>query len=105
MRKVLFAALCLFPLSAMATEVLVQTTSTRVDGAATTFRRGVELLNLGPNSIWCNVGTATVVTAKARRVTSGDAWFFPVRAGVPIYCLADTANQVTGAATVVTEAK
>lgn len=95
----------LLPFAAVATEVLVLTTSTRVDGSSTSYRRGIEVLNLGPNSIWCNVGTSTVVSTKARKVTAGDVWFVPVRAGVPVYCLADTASQVTGAATIVTEAK
>ena len=105
MRRVILAVLLLAPLSAMATEVLVLTTSTRVDGASTSYRRGVEIQNQGPNTIWCNVGTSTVVANKARQVLSGEAWAVNVRAGVPVYCLASTASQVTGAATVVTEAK
>lgn len=105
MRKIVLAVLLTLPVSAFATEVLVLTTSTRVDGASTSYRRGVEIQNQGPNTIWCNVGTSTVVANKARQVLPGEAWAVNVRAGVPIYCLASTAAQVTGAATIVTEAK
>ncbi len=53
-----------------------------------------------------------VVRREALRAMPADArgpwpcpWAVNVRAGVPIYCLASTAAQVTGAATIVTEAK
>ena len=105
MRKIVLAVLMLLPVSALATEVLVSNvTATRVDGASTSYRRGVEVQNQGPNAVWCNVGTSTVVVNKARQVSPGEAWFFPVRVGVPVYCLASTAAQVTGAATIATEA-
>jgi hypothetical protein len=105
MRKIVLAVLMGLPVSALATEVLVLTTSTRVDGATTSYRRGIEVQNQGPNAIWCNVGTSTVVATKARQILTGEAWAVNVRAGVPVYCLASTASQVTGAATIVTEAK
>lgn len=105
MKKIVLAVLLGLPLGALAAEVLVLTTATRVDNAATTYRRGCEVQNQGPNSIWCNVGTSTVVATKARQVLPGEAWAINLRAGVPLYCLASTANQVTGAATIVTEAK
>lgn len=93
-------------------EVLVLTTATRVDTATTQGsalplgqRKGFELVNNGPNRLMCSVGSATGLTSTVGRpVDAGATWGpFPLPKGIPIYCLALTANQVTGAATVVTE--
>lgn len=67
---------------------------------------GFELLNRGPNSIFCSVGsdsTAAVVN-KAREIPSGGSWSGPVRGDTPMYCIAATADQLTGAATILTDA-
>lgn len=103
--KKLLAALVLLPALAFgatySTEQLVLTTSTQISRPATS--QGLELLNLGPNAIWCSVGVAPV-SGKSRKVAPGASWSVGIGANVAIFCLADTANQVTGGATVVTEA-
>lgn len=105
MLKPLIAAIAvLLALPAFAGEVLVLTTATRVDPAPLSGRRGIEIQNNGPNSIVCQVRTTTgLTTTKGRLVLSGEAWAVGVNTNTPVYCLALTANQVTGAATNVTE--
>ena len=73
--------------------------------------KAVELQNLGPNPIFCsfnsNAGSAdggAVVATKARRIDSGGSWAFNFY-GQYVWCIAATADQVTGAATVSTEAR
>lgn len=68
-------------------------------------RRAIEIQNLGPNAIYCTVdGSAPVATTNGRMVaaTSG-TWALDVGASVTIRCIAATAAQVSGAATMVTE--
>jgi hypothetical protein len=93
-------------------EVLVLTTATRIDTATTQGsalalgqRKGFELVNVGPNALRCAVGSATGLSSTVGRpVQPGEVWGpFPLPKGIPVYCLALTANQVTGAATIVTE--
>lgn len=70
----------------------------------TTQRRGLEIQNRGPNSEYCAVGeSAAAVVTKAREVASGASWSMSLPAGRHVYCKAATADQVTGAATIVTE--
>lgn len=109
MKKLLLAA-ALIPVLAHAstsktTEVLVlnsaatlitRTTSTR-------GRLAVELFNNGPNTIWCAFSSATAVISKARPIAAGTSWALDASSDVDIYCKAATADQVTGAATVVSE--
>lgn len=89
-------------------EVLVLTTSTRVD-VGIRFRKGIEIQNLGPNAIYCTVGagsTPTAVSTKARKLdASGGTWALDLPAGYRVSCIAASANQVTGAATIVTEVR
>jgi hypothetical protein len=105
MRKILIALLATFlGLPALAGEVLVLTTATRVDPAPLSGRRGIEIQNNGPNTIVCQVRNTTgLTTTKGRLVLPGEAWAVGAYTNTPIYCLALTANQVTGAATNVTE--
>lgn len=85
-------------------EVLVLTTSTRVDTGTLVARRGIEVQNLGPNAIYCALYESTAaVVLKARKVAAGSSWAVDAPAGLPMYCIAATANQVTTAATIVTE--
>ena len=66
-------------------------------------RRAVELLNLGPNAIFCAFTSATAVVNKSRKISPGGSWSLDLHFSQKIYCIAATADQVTGAATVVTE--
>lgn len=84
------------------TEVLVGTTATALPQLGQ--RRGVEIQNLGPNPIFCALGSsAAAVVNKARKVDAGAAWALNAPSTQTIWCVASTAAQVTGAATVVTE--
>lgn len=91
------------------TEVLVSNaTETLLDSSPPAFRRSIEIFNLGPNPIWCAVGKkeaapATLVVNKCRRIGTYEAWQLDLEAGNRVWALADTADQVTGAATIVTE--
>jgi hypothetical protein len=107
MKRILLVVAMAVPLISLATEVLVLTTAggTRVDSATSTYRRGCEVQNLGPNAIYCAVGSEAPVSTKSRQVVSGEAWAINVRAGVPIKCIVASTNQATGAATIVTEAR
>ncbi len=74
-------------------------------------RRAVELQNLGPNAIWCNLGTSSTGVAvglgrKLGSVGSVDSvWSMDISDAIAIRCIASTAIQVTTAATIVTEIK
>lgn len=84
------------------TEVLVQTTATALP-QTTLYRRGLLIENRGPNAIWCAFGSsAKAVVNKAHKVAANGG-LFPVNAPDKVWCIAETANQVTGAATVVSE--
>lgn len=101
LRTLILAAL--FPFVAQAgttTEVLVLTTATALPQASL-YRRGLLIENRGPNSIWCAFSAATAIVDKAHEVVSGDR--FALNAPDKMWCVAETANQVTGAATVVSE--
>jgi hypothetical protein len=90
-------------------EVLVlNSAATRVD-TGLSGRRGIEVLNLGPNAIFCGVvnaaadATAVVVVNKARKLNAGESWGLSLAPERRVYCIAATADQVTTAATIVTE--
>lgn len=91
-------------LSGKTTEVLVSNAvATAMPTTPLAGRKAVELQNLGPNAIHCTVdGTAPVAT-KARRVDAGGTWSLDAGDKIAIRCIASTAAQVTGAATIVTE--
>lgn len=90
-------------LAGTTTEVLVLTTATALPQSSV-YRRGMLIENRGPNAIWCAMGSSSKAVAnKSHRVAPNggtlafngpDLW----------WCVAETANQVTGAATVVSEA-
>lgn len=66
------------------------------------FTRGFELLNLGPDAIWVSLDDPSAcVAGKCRRIQTGEAW--SVQGTRPPFVLC-TVQQVTGAATVFTEA-
>ena len=86
-------------------EVLVLTTATELP--AINSRAAIEIQNLGPNPIFCALkDSAKAVVNKARRldaVGGQNVWAFDAPAGLKVYCIASTANQVTTAATIVTQ--
>lgn len=84
------------------TEVLVLA-SAATEITRTEHRKSIEILNLGPNSIFCAFTSADAVVNKSRRIASGSSWSLDLRWQQRVYCIAATADQVTGAATVVTE--
>lgn len=88
-------------MSGRTTEVLVLTTATALPTTPLFFRRAVEIQNLGPNPIFVAFSSATAVASKAHRlaqyasmVVSGESF--------ELYAIT-TVNQVTGAATIVSE--
>lgn len=84
-------------------EVLVLTTPTRITRRVNT--RALEIQNLGPNPIFCQLGAVDggVFLDKSRKIDTGDAWQVGAPSQLHTYCIAKTANQLTGAATIVTE--
>lgn len=105
MRITLFLLTLLLALQAHAlttTEVLVQTTATALPVTTGPLRRFIEIQNLGPYDIFCAGSSARAVVNKARRISAGGGtWWFT--AGDKVWCVAATANQATGAATIVSE--
>lgn len=68
------------------------------------LRSGVEVQNNGPNPIWLAFNdSASCVLNKCRKVSPGEAFSVAVPSQVPIWAIAATADQLTGAATCVTE--
>lgn len=66
--------------------------------------RSIDIQNLGPNAIWANIGGAAAVATKSHQILTGATWSIDLPAEVQVHILASTANQVTGAATIITEA-
>lgn len=89
--------------SAAATaEVLVLTSATQIPALG--GRKAVEVQNRGPNSIFCALASSgAAVVNRAREVKAGDAWALDAPDTLSIWCIAATAAQVTGAATIVTQ--
>jgi hypothetical protein len=98
---------CLLPFAALAdrtTEVLVTTAGTQLPKLQA--RRGLEVYNNGPNAICCAFATysATAVSGNScRPIAAGASWAVDARDSSSILCKATSANQVTGAATIVSE--
>lgn len=88
------------------TEVLVTNAAggTTVPASALASRRSIEIQNNGPNPIYCTVdGSAPVATTNGRWVLSGQAWSLDIGPLIVVRCIAGSAAQLTGAATMVTE--
>lgn len=82
-------------------EVLATTTAALVTRDANS--KGFELLNLGPNNLWAALGAvADCVVNKCRKIAPGDFWACGDSSGT-LYIKCETADQVTGAATILTE--
>lgn len=105
MRKLIAAVLLFTAPPALAGEVLVlASAATRVDPSPVVGRQGIEIQNLGPNAIFCQLRTTTgLVANKGRRIVNGEAWGLTAPSSLRVYCIAATADQVTGAATIITE--
>jgi hypothetical protein len=98
-----------FPVARTATKMTVQQVLVISSGSGTmvpttpmTGRVGIEVQNRGPNSIYCKE-TSGAVVGTSREIASGSTWSLDVTELVAINCKAATADQVTGAATIVTE--
>ena len=88
-----------------AEKLVLASAATQVD-LAITSRKGIEIQNLGPNSIFCALQTSSLaVVNKARKIAAGESWSLALAPNIHVYCKAATADQVTGAATVVTEVR
>lgn len=88
------------------TEVLVlNATDTAMPTTPLTGRRGLEIQNLGPNAIYCSLTAAgSPVLTKSRMIPAvSGSWSAPFGPNIVVECRAGTADQVTGAAAVVTE--
>jgi hypothetical protein len=72
---------------------------------AFTSRRAVEIYNAGPYTVYCTVGgeTPTADNKSGRPVQPGASWTMNASDKVTLKCIAATAAQATGAATIVTE--
>lgn len=66
-------------------------------------RRYVELQNLGPYAIWVTIDGDAPVATKARRILPGDSWAVAISHLFTVKAIASTGDQVTGAATIVTQ--
>jgi hypothetical protein len=102
---VLFALLSTVAMAGVTTEVLVLTTATALPQVSL-YRRGMLIENRGPNAIWCAFSAAAAVVNKSHRVGPASEQpgnRFPFNSTDKIWCVAESANQVTGAATVVSE--
>jgi hypothetical protein len=97
------AAAAVWAQTTLSKEVLVLTTATAIPRTQGT--KAFEVQNLGPNPIYCAFGAAAnAVVLKSRKIAAGENWSIEVGSTVKMWCIT-TVNQVTGAATVVTEAK
>lgn len=118
MRLSLFAALVLAlpgcaldgAAQSVTSEVLVLTSATELTRTIAGGKRvAMEIQNLGPNAIFCAFTSATAVVNKARMIAAkpasgaADSWALDVIPETRVFCVAATANQVTTAATVVSE--
>lgn len=85
------------------TEVLVSSSvATALPASALYQRRTVEVQNLGPNPIYVAFTSAGAVVDKARKLATGDTWTVS-GTGFTLYAIASTADQLTTAATIVSE--
>lgn len=85
--------------------LVLNSASTTVPASALAGRRAIEIQNLGPNAIFCNVNGAAVVN-KNRKISTDGSWAFDCSdTACAVQCIAATGDQVTGAATIVTELK
>lgn len=82
-------------------EILALTTNAVVP--RNTGAKSIDIQNLGPNPIWVALGSAAAVVNKCKKIGAGESWSVDAYYTIPINIIASTANQVTGAATIITE--
>ena len=87
------------------TECLVLTTAGGTPCPATPLaeRRGVKLVNTGPNPIYCALGASVPSVLLADPILPTGWVTYEAGPAVPVTCIAATASQVTTAATIVSE--
>lgn len=91
----------------VSSEVMVQTTSTPVPATPLVNRRLIKVQNLGPNPDWCSCGPANPAVGTTWQIPAdpGSPWKEHMnKDACPLRCVA-SANQVTGAATIVMECR
>jgi hypothetical protein len=86
-------------------ECLVVTTAggTPCPASPLAGRRSVKLFNLGPNTIYCALGASVPVVLLSDPIFPNGWATYDAGPAVPVTCIAATANQVTTAATIVSE--
>lgn len=90
-------------MSGRTTEVLVLASAPVALNPSPLFNsRSLLIQNLGPNPIYLGFSAAEAVVSKARRLAQYDT-FTVDRQGVGMFAIAASADQVTGAATIVME--
>jgi hypothetical protein len=90
-------------MSGRTTEVLVLTASAvALPTTPLFFRRSVTVQNLGPNPIFVAFSSAAAVATKAHRLAQYDTLSVNGES-FELYAITTSANQVTGAATIVSE--
>lgn len=103
MKRILQLGILFLATSALA--VPVQERLVLASAATAIVRNGsswsFSIQNNGPNAIWCGLGASTnaVLNKSLKIPASGGFWAATVAPGVKIYCIAASADQVTGAAT------
>lgn len=102
MKKLLTLTALLISGAAFAGEGLVLTTATKMTTTGLVGRKATEVQNLGPNPIFCQLRNGNgLAVNKGRKVdANGGSW--AVDGIHDVWCIS-SANQVTGAATIVTE--
>lgn len=86
--------------------LVLNSAAVAVPATTLTSRKAIEIQNLGPNAIYCTVdGQTPVVASLGRQVAAGASWALDAGPSITIKCIAATADQVSGAATQVTEVR
>lgn len=82
-------------------EYLFTTTSACVTSLS--LRKGLELYNNGPNTLFCSL-TAAAVLNKGRPITPQSSWAIDLPPSIPLCCIT-SALQVTGAGSIATQTR
>lgn len=96
--------------SGVTTEVLVlNSATTDVPATPLAGRRSMEIQNLGPNAIFCCLGTAasncTAAANTSRQIGVDGTWSLDISDNIEVDCFAATADQLTTNGTIVTEVR
>jgi len=98
-------------LGAKTSECLVSNAAggTACPAVALAGRRWLEVQNLGANAIYCTVDGSAPVVSKSRRIAplpasgAADSWTLAAGPSIIVTCIAASAAQSSGAATIVSE--